>query len=112
MKNNFDDYCINKSHPENDLLPQIEFSSGSLGHGLSYSIGLALGFRKLGKPSNVYCLIGDGESQEGSIWEAALFASQHKLNNIIAITDYNKKQASGLIDNILDLGIVAEKWIQ
>jgi len=107
-------YCQEGSalgiHPENDLLPQIEFSSGSLGHGLSFSIGLALGFSKLGKSSDVYCLIGDGESQEGSIWEAALFASQHKLSNIIAITDYNKKQASGVIENILSLGILVDKW--
>ena len=107
-------YCQEGSalgvHPENDLLPQIEFSSGSLGHGLSFSIGLALGFRKLEKPNNVYCLIGDGESQEGSIWEAALFASHHKLSNIIAVTDYNKKQASGLVDNILGLDILSEKW--
>jgi transketolase len=114
-KNLLKTYCQEGSvlgvHPESDLLPQIEFSSGSLGHGLSFSIGLALGFRKQEKPNNVYCLIGDGESQEGSVWEAALFASHHKLSNIIAITDYNKKQASGLVDDILGLEILAEKWI-
>lgn len=107
-------YCKEGSvlgvHPENDLLPQIEFSSGSLGHGLSFSIGLALGFKKLGISNNVYCLIGDGESQEGSVWEAALFASHHRINNIIAITDFNKKQASGLVDDILSLDILTEKW--
>ena len=107
-------YCQEDStlgvHPENDLLPQIEFSSGSLGHGLSFSIGLALGFRNLGKSSNVYCLIGDGESQEGSIWEAALFASHHKLSNIIVVTDYNKKQASGRVDNILGIEVLTDKW--
>jgi transketolase len=97
-------------HPERELLPQIEFSSGSLGHGLSFSIGLAMGLKKLEKSNNVYCLIGDGESQEGSVWEAALFAAQHKIGNIIAITDFNKKQSSGLIKDILGLDKLKEKW--
>ena len=97
-------------HPETKLLPQIEFSSGSLGHGLPFSIGLALGLKKLGKSNNVYCLIGDGESQEGSVWEAGLFAAHHKVDNIIAITDYNKKQSSGLIKNILGLDKLIDKW--
>ena len=97
-------------HPERELLPQIEFSSGSLGHGLSFSIGFALGQLKLGNSNKVYCLIGDGESQEGSVWEAALFAAQHNINNIIAITDYNKKQSSGLVKNILNLHDLSEKW--
>lgn len=98
-------------HPERELLPQIEFSSGSLGHGLPFSIGLALGLKKLGESNNVYCLIGDGESQEGSIWEAGLFAAQHKVDNIIAITDYNKKQSSGLVRDILGLDEITEKWM-
>ena len=98
-------------HPERELLPQIEFSSGSLGHGLPFSIGLALGLKKLGKSNNVYCLIGDGESQEGSVWEAGLFAAHHKVDNIIAITDYNKKQSSGLVRDILGLDEITEKWM-
>ena len=97
-------------HPEHDLLSSIEFSCGSLGHGLSFSIGLALGLKKKNKSNRVYCLLGDGESQEGSVWEAALFAAQHKIDNIIAITDYNKKQSSGLIKNILNLESLVEKW--
>ena len=98
-------------HPERELLPQIEFSCGSLGHGLSFSIGLAMGLKKLGKSNNVYCLIGDGESQEGSVWEAALFAAQHNIDNIIAITDYNKKQSCGLTKDILGLDEITEKWM-
>ena len=98
-------------HPERELLPQIEFSSGSLGHGLPFSIGLALGLKKLGESNNVYCLIGDGESQEGSVWEAGLFAAHHKVDNIIAITDYNKKQSSGLVRDILGLDEITEKWM-
>ena len=90
-------------HPENHLLPGIEFSCGSLGHGLSFAIGLALGLKKKKQIYFVYTLIGDGESQEGSIWEGALFAAQHGIENIIAITDYNKKQSSGYVDNILNL---------
>jgi transketolase len=97
-------------HPERELLNEIEFSSGSLGHGLSFSIGLALGLLKLGETNKVYCLIGDGESQEGTVWESALFAAQHDISNIVAITDYNKKQSSGLVKNILNLHDLSEKW--
>ena len=62
------------------------------------------------KNNNIYCIIGDGESQEGSIWEAALFGAQHKIDNLICITDYNKKQASGLIKDILNLDKLKSKW--
>ena len=97
-------------HPEHDLIPEIEFSCGSLGHGLSYSIGVALGLKKKNLKNCVYTLIGDGESQEGTIWEAALFASHHKLNNLIAITDYNKKQATGAIKDVLKIEPLVDKW--
>ncbi len=93
-------------HGEHDLLKNIDFSCGSLGHGLSYAAGVCYANKK----NKVYTLIGDGESQEGSIWEAALFASQHKLSNLIVILDYNKKQSSGLIKDILNLDPIVPKW--
>lgn len=96
-------------HGETELLKDIEFSCGSLGHGLSYSCGLALGFKKKGLNRKVFCLIGDGEMQEGSIWEALLFASQHQLDNLTVIVDYNKKQSSGKLNEIISLSPLDKK---
>lgn len=96
-------------HGEHDLLKPVEFSCGSLGHGLSYSCGLALGYKKKRKKTKVFCLIGDGEMQEGSIWEALLFAAHHKLNNLFIILDNNKKQSSGLVKEILNLEPIDKK---
>mgnify|MGYP001345546883 CR=1 FL=1 len=97
-------------HPEHGFTSEIEFSCGSLGHGLSYSVGLALAAKKKKMENTIYTLIGDGESQEGAIWEAALFATQHKLNNLVVITDYNKKQATGKINNVLGIEPIIDKW--
>ena len=91
-------------------LPGIEFSCGSLGHGLSYGAGLALAKKLKQEEGQIYVLLGDGECQEGSVWEAALFASQHKLNNLTVVLDYNKKQASGFVGNILNLSPLSERW--
>jgi len=96
-------------HGENELLKSIEFSCGSLGHGLSYSCGLALGYKKKRLNRKVYCLIGDGEMQEGSIWEALLFAAHHKLDNLYVILDNNKKQSSGFVKDILNIEPVSKK---
>ena len=96
-------------HGEHDLLDPIEFSCGSLGHGLSHSCGLALGYKKKKMNIKVYCLIGDGEMQEGSVWEALLFAAHHKLNNLYVILDNNKKQSSGLVKDILNLEPIGKK---
>ncbi len=91
-------------------LPGIRVASGSLGQGLSVAIGVALS-KKLNKDSNlVYVLMGDGEIQEGQIWEAALYASANKVDNIIAAIDYNKKQIDGAIKDVLDLGNLRAKW--
>ncbi len=97
-------------HGEHHLLNQIEFSSGSLGHGLSYASGVALAILKQKERNKVYVVIGDGECQEGSIWEAALFAAHHKLNNLIVILDFNKKQSSGTTKSILNLEPMEKKW--
>ena len=96
-------------HGEHDLLNPIEFSCGSLGHGLSYACGLALGYKKKKQKIKVFCLIGDGEMQEGSIWEGLLFAAHHKLNNLYIILDNNKKQSSGLVKDILNLEPINKK---
>ena len=91
-------------------VPGVEFSTGSLGHGLSVANGLAKGAKMLGKESKVYCLMGDGEIQEGSVWEAAMTASHFKLDNICAIVDYNKVQENGPTNEIKNLEPLADKW--
>ena len=91
-------------------LPGIFQASGSLGQGLSAAAGLALG-KKLDKDDNfVYCLCGDGESEEGQIWEAGMFAVFHKLDNLIAMTDWNGKQIDGPVDQVAGEGDLAAKW--
>ena len=91
-------------------VPGVEFNTGSLGHGLSYANGIALGAKMLKKDFRVYCLLGDGELQEGSIWEAAMTAHHHKLDNVCAIVDYNKVQENGPVSEIKDIEPLASKW--
>jgi transketolase len=97
-------------HPCRDVDFGIEASTGSLGHGLSMGVGLALSARIDRSKFNIYVLIGDGECDEGVIWEAAMLANQQKLGNLIAIVDHNKMQADGFSDEIIDLQPLAEKW--
>ena len=92
------------------LTPGIEITGGSLGHGLSVGAGMALGLRESGGSEKVFVIIGDGESQEGSIWEAAIFARQHQLDNLIAVTDYNGLGSEDYIRNTGDLSPLEEKW--
>lgn len=91
-------------------VPGVEFNTGSLGHGLSVANGIALGAKMLNKNFKTYCLLGDGEIQEGSVWEAAMMASHHKINNVCAIVDYNKVQENGPTNDIKNLEPLAEKW--
>lgn len=77
-------------HAERDVVPMVEFSCGSLGHGLPYAVGLALAYKMKSKDNKVFVLLGDGECQEGSVWEAIRFASEQNLDNLIVIIDYNK----------------------
>lgn len=91
-------------------VPGIEFNTGSLGHGLAVANGIALGARMLKKTFNVYCLLGDGEIQEGSIWEAAMTASHQKIGNLCAIVDYNKVQENGPTNEIKNLEPLAKRW--
>ena len=96
-------------HPEH-FVPGVEFSTGALGHGYPIASGVAKAL-KLKKNNNfVYCLLGDGEINEGSIWEAALSVSKHKLNNLITMIDYNKMQSYDFNKNVLNLEPLAQKW--
>ncbi|MFH1360782.1 MAG: transketolase [Candidatus Omnitrophota bacterium] len=92
------------------LTPGIEFNTGSLGHGLSVANGLALGAKLLNKKFKTYCVLGDGEIQEGSIWEAAMAAAHYKLDNVCAIIDYNKIQENGPVKDIKNLEPLKDKW--
>jgi transketolase len=98
------------SHCDRNLTPGIDMTAGSLGQGFSASLGIALGLRLDKSPSRVYAIIGDGESDEGQIWEGALFGAAQHLSNITAFTDYNKQQLDGYTKDILDLGELAAKW--
>jgi transketolase len=98
------------SHCDRILTPGIDMTAGSLGQGFSAAAGIALGLKMDGKPNQVYAVIGDGESNEGQIWEAAMFAAAKGITNLIAFTDYNKQQLDGYVKDILDLGYLAAKW--
>jgi transketolase len=91
-------------------VPGIEIATGSLGHGLSIATGMALAAKRDGGTHRVFCLLSDGECDEGSTWEPILFAPQHGLDNLVAIVDYNKIQALGTVKEVLDLEPLAEKW--
>lgn len=98
------------SHCDRNQTPGIDMSTGSLGQGLSASCGAALGAKLKKSNERVFCLIGDGESQEGQNWEAAMFAAQKKLDNLVAITDYNKLQIDGTVDEVCSLLDIEAKW--
>lgn len=91
-------------------LPGIDFSTGSLGHGLSAASGMALAAKQDSKSHRVFAVLGDGECDEGSVWEAALFANNFRLNNLVAIVDYNHMQSLDYCENTLEFGNFADKW--
>ncbi|MFL5945139.1 MAG: transketolase [Gaiellaceae bacterium] len=97
-------------HATHKDMPGIEVSTGSLGHGLSLGTGMALAGRRDGRDYRVFCLLSDGECDEGSTWEPALFAPHHGLDNLVAIIDYNKIQSLGRVEEVIDLAPLAEKW--
>lgn len=101
---------ILQGHPDMDLTPGIEAVTGSLGQGLSIALGTSLGLKLDGSDSRIYVIIGDGEQAEGQIWEAAMAASAYKADNLCAILDYNKLQATDTTDRILPIGNLKEKW--
>ena len=97
-------------HATRNGVPGIEVSTGSLGHGLSMAVGMALAAKRSDENHRVFCLLSDGECDEGSTWEAILFATQHRLDNLVAVVDYNKIQSMGRIEEVLELEPFAEKW--
>ena len=101
---------ILQGHPDMDLTPGIEAVTGSLGQGLSIALGTSLGLKLDGSDARVYVIIGDGEQAEGQIWEAAMAASAYKADNLCAILDYNKLQATDATDKIMPIGSLKEKW--
>jgi transketolase len=90
-------------------VPGLEATTGSLGHGLSVAVGLALGAKRTGTDQKIYAIIGDGEANEGVIWEALLLANHHRLDNLLLIVDKNDFQAMGAIDEVLTLGSLKAK---
>lgn len=101
-----------QGHPERELVPGLETTSGPLGSGLSQATGMAyyLKFLQPNLNRRVFCLMGDGELDEGNIWEAAMLAAKHKLDNLICFVDYNNIQLSGSTDDIMPLGDLSGKW--
>ena len=97
-------------HPEAGKIPGVEASTGALGHGLSIGVGMSLAARMERRDSRVFVVMGDGEINEGSVWEAAMCAGKHKLSNLTAVIDYNKVQSAGFTRDIQDLEPLADKW--
>ena len=100
-----------QGHPDKRMLPILEASTGSLGQGVSIGIGMALAARMDKKDFHTFVMIGDGEAQEGQVWEAAMFAGFHKLSNLTVIIDNNRQQLDDFTAKILDLSPLAEKWL-
>ena len=99
-----------QGHPDKRMLPVLEASTGSLGQGLSIGIGMAMAARLDRRDYRTFVMVGDGEIQEGQIWEAAMYAGFHKLDNLILIVDYNRQQLDGFLKDILDPAPVGEKF--
>jgi transketolase len=104
-----------QGHPDRTMLPGIEAATGSLGQGLSIAVGMALGLRSTGSPARVYCIMGDGEIQEGQVWEAAMAAPElgqpdRPLDNLVVILDYNRIQLDDFVAKVRDVEPLAAKW--
>ena len=99
-----------QGHPERVRLPGLETTSGPLGEGLSQAAGAAYAFRMDGKKQHIYCLMSDGEQQEGNTWEAAMFAGKNKLHNLTAIMDRNNIQIEGMTEDVMPLEPLADKY--
>jgi len=97
-------------HPDMTKIPGFDFSSGSIGHALSNGVGMALAGRMAGRDFSVFVMVGDGELQEGQVWEAALSASHHRLDRVVAIVDRNGYQLDGAVDEVMGVEPIADKW--
>lgn len=108
-----DTFCLNGTRLAGHVtttVPGVELSTGSLGHGLSVAAGIALSAKRRAASFRTFCLLSDGECDEGSTWEPALFAPQHQLDNLVAIVDYNKVQSLGSVAEVMELEPFADKW--
>ncbi|NLM95705.1 MAG: transketolase [Firmicutes bacterium] len=101
---------ILQGHPDMNKTPGVDMTSGSLGHGLSAGLGMAIGAKLNGQDFNVYVLLGDGELQEGLVWEAAMAAAQFRLDNLVAIIDYNGLQLDGTLGEVVGVEPLVDKW--
>jgi transketolase len=101
---------IYQGHPDVRFIPSLEASTGSLGEGLSIALGMGLAARMDGSPARAYVMLGDGEVQEGQIWEAAMAGSFHKLDNVVCIVDNNRIQLDGFVKDIMNIDPLADKW--
>ncbi|MBI1861630.1 MAG: transketolase, partial [Deltaproteobacteria bacterium] len=99
-----------QGHPDRAALPVVEASTGSLGQGLSIAQGIALGLKLKKSPARVYCMMGDGEIQEGQVWETIMSGPKFKLGNLVAIVDCNNGQIDGHVTEVMDLAPLADKW--
>ena len=97
-------------HATHTDTPGVELSTGSLGHGFPVACGMALAARRDGKAHRVFAMVSDGECDEGSTWEAALFAPHHQLDNLVVLVDFNKVQSLGTVADVMGLEPLAEKW--
>ncbi|MBF0444444.1 MAG: transketolase [Magnetococcales bacterium] len=97
-------------HPERGKIPGVEASTGALGHGLSIGVGLAIAAKLQKRKSRSVVIMGDGEINEGSVWEAAMTAAKHSLDNLIAVVDYNKLQSYGPTKQVMDMEPMVDKW--
>ncbi len=99
-----------QGHPDMKLTPGVEASTGSLGQGLSVAVGMAAGAKLQNQDYGVYALLGDGEVQEGQVWEAAMAAAHYDLDNLVAVLDYNRLQIDGPVDEVMSPVPLADKW--
>ena len=110
LKSHYQDGSLLSGHVSHKGIPGVDFSTGSLGHGLSVGAGLAMAAKLDEKAYRTFVLLSDGECDEGSTWEAIIFAGHHKLDNLVVIVDYNKIQSLGSVKKILDLEPFIDKW--
>jgi transketolase len=101
---------IYQGHPDVRFIPSLEASTGSLGEGLSLALGMGIAARLDGRACRTYVMLGDGEIQEGQIWEAAMAGAFHKVDNVVALVDYNRIQLDGFVKDIMEVEPLADKW--
>lgn len=110
LKSYYTDGSVYSGHVSSKGVPGIELSTGSLGHGIGVACGMALAAWKNNSCYRVYVVVGDGECEEGSVWECALFANRYKLSNLVVIVDHNRMQAMGNVEEVMALGNLGDKW--